>query len=80
MERILHGVNDLKRDMHWKLAREITQQNKHELISRFHVSELVKRMNRKINAETTRKMLNWSHFIFRQRLIHKAKEFGAAIH
>jgi putative transposase len=74
---ILHRVNNLKRDMHWKLTREIIEQYKHVLISRFHVSEMIKRMNRKMNAETTRKMLNWSHFTFRQRLKHKAKEYGA---
>lgn len=80
MGRILNRVNNLKRDMHWKMAREIVQEYKHVLISRFHVSEMVKKMNRKINTETTRKMLNWSHFIFRQRLKHKAKEFGSVVH
>jgi len=80
MGRISNRVNNLKRDMHWKMAREIVQEYKHGLISRFHVSEMVKKMNRKINTDTTRKMLNWSHFTFRQRLKHKAKEFGVVVH
>ena len=41
---------------------------------------MVKRMSRKINCETVRKMLNWSHFEFRQRLKHKANEFGSVVH
>ncbi len=59
------------------MTRDIVQEYKRVFISKFHVAEMVKKMNRKINIETTRKMLNWSHFTFRQRLKHKAKEYGA---
>ena len=33
------------------------------------------RPTRKINQKTARAMLNWSHFTFRQRLLHKAREY-----
>jgi hypothetical protein len=32
---------------------------------------MIKRMNRRINSETTRKLLNWSYFEFRHGLKHK---------
>jgi transposase len=43
---ILNRVNNLKRDMYWKLVRETVQEYKHILISRFHVSKLVKKIKR----------------------------------
>ncbi len=41
---------------------------------------MVKKMERKIKKETTRRILNWSHFTLLQRLKHKAKEYEAVIH
>jgi transposase len=52
MGRILNQVNNSKREMYWKLAREIVQEYKHVLISRFHVSEKTKKKNRRMNSET----------------------------
>ncbi len=78
--RLRHRVRSLKKDMHWKLTRDIAKENSHILISRFRVSDMVKRISRKINSETVRKMLNWSHFEFRQRLRHKANEYGSVVH
>jgi putative transposase len=75
MGRISNRVNNLKRDMHWR-DDSIIQTHTDFKISCFQISK----ENKKINTETTRKMLNWSHFIFRQRLKHKAKESGAVIH
>ncbi len=75
-----YRIQNLKRDMHWKVAKEIVQQHDHILISRFQVSEMVKKMDRKINLDTVKKMLHWSHFEFRQRLKHKAKEWNSTVH
>src|SRR5689334_6141631 len=41
---------------------------------------MVKRLSRKINSENVRKMLNWSHFLFRQRLKHKAEEVDCRVY
>jgi len=66
--------------MHWKISRDIVQEHKHILMSRFQVSNMSKRTNRKMNSETVRKMLQWSQFEFRQRLKHKAEELGSVVH
>ena len=73
-------IQNLKRDMHWKLAREIVQQNKHILCSRFQVSQMIKKETRKIKKEIIKQMLHWSHYQFRQRLKHKAREYGSIVH
>jgi IS605 OrfB family transposase len=80
MSMLRYRVQNLKRDMHWKVARDIVQKNTHVLISKFQVSRMAKKIDRKVGSETVKKMLNWSHFEFRQRLRHKANEFGAVIH
>jgi putative transposase len=78
--KLRHRVQNLKRDMHWKIARDIVQENKDILISRFQLFDMAKRISRKINSETVRKMLNWGYFESRQSLRHKANEFGAVVH
>lgn len=78
--QLRYRIQNLKRDMHWKLAKEIVQEYDHILISRFQVSEMINKIDRKINCETVKKMLHWSHFEFRQRLRHKAKEWGSVVH
>jgi putative transposase len=40
---------------------------------------MVKRLSRKINSENVWKMLNWNHFLFQQRLKHKAEEIGCHV-
>jgi putative transposase len=57
----------------------------HIMISRFNVSEMAKKeqengKKRKLNAETTRKLLNWSHFKFRQRLKEMAELTSCVVH
>ncbi|KAF0520634.1 transposase [Gigaspora margarita] len=36
---------------------------------------MVKRANRRIRSKTTRAMLGWSHYRFKQRLINKTREY-----
>jgi putative transposase len=80
MDKVALRIKNLKRDMHWKISRIVVQEHKHIMLSRFQVSDMEKRMGRKINSETVRKMLQWSHFEFRQRQKHKAEEFGSVAH
>jgi putative transposase len=41
---------------------------------------MVKHIDRKIGSITVRKMMSWSHFLFRQRLKHKAEEYRCTVH
>ena len=69
---------NLKKDFHWKIARHITLNNKHIMISRFQVSNMVNKLTRNINSKT-RCLLNWSHFDFRQRLKHQGLIVAAKV-
>jgi hypothetical protein len=77
-------LENLKRDAHWKLAAELCRSYEHVMIPVFAASEMVRRSDesrtRTISPTTVRKMLNWSHFEFRQRLKHKADELGTRVH
>jgi putative transposase len=80
MGRLSTRIKNLRRDMHWKISGDIVLEHKYIFISRFQASDMVKRISRKIQSETVRKMLQWSHFEFRQRLEQKAEEFGSVVH
>ena len=41
---------------------------------------MVKRLSQKINSDSIRKILNWSHFLFWQRLKSKAEEVRCQIY
>jgi putative transposase len=80
MGRLRHKIQDIKQDMHWKVVNDICKENEQILISRLPVSQMTKRFTRNINKETTKKMLNWSHFLFRERLKHKSEEYHSHVH
>jgi putative transposase len=47
----------------------------------FETQKMATRLHRRIRSKTARDMLTWSHYSFRQRLLHKAREFpGCHIH
>ena len=45
------------------------------MLPSFETSNMVRRGERRIRAKTAREMLTWGHWRFKQRLIHKAREF-----
>jgi transposase len=73
-------IDNLKTDVHWKLANELCASYEHVMIPVFKVSQMVNRFKRKIRCRTVREMLHWSHYAFRQRLICKGEEWGTAVH
>ena len=73
-------VRNLRKDMHWKLSSQLSQDYDHILIPSFQTSEMVLRAKRKINNKTVRSMLNWGHYEFREKLKHKAFMNGTSVH
>lgn len=73
-------VQGLKQSFHKSLAFELCQNYDHILISKFKVSGMIKKHERKIKCETVRKMLNWSHFSFRKRLIDHSEKIANRVH
>ena len=67
------------------IAKEWVTSYDHVMISRFNVSKMVEKeqengKKRKLNSETTRKLLHWSHFKFRQRLKEMAEVTSCVVH
>lgn len=77
---IQNKIHNWMKTAHWNIARELCQTYDHILISRFKVQGMIKKYQRKINCENVRKMLQWSHYLFRQRLKSKAEEWGCQVH
>jgi putative transposase len=73
-------IEGLKESFHKSLVVDLCKEYDHILISRFQVSGMVKRHERKINSVTVRKMLNWSHFSFRKRLIQHSEKVNVRVH
>jgi len=76
----------LTREAHISISKEWISSYDHILISRFNVSSMVKKEDeitgkrRKLNSETTRKLLNWSYFKFRKRLKEMAEFTSCVVH
>ncbi|AVK76442.1 transposase [Pandoravirus neocaledonia] len=73
---IMLKTRDLKSDAHWKVAKALCERYDHVLIPRLPVSVMVRALAR----STTRQMMHWSHYEFRQRLHHKAAQLGVHVH
>jgi len=64
-------------ELHRQLARWLCKTHKVILLPSFNTGEMVnnkRSKKRRISGRTARQMLNWRHFQFRERLLHKAKE------
>lgn len=73
-------VQHLQDDLIHKFSKEACSQYDHVLISKFNVSDMVKKGNRVIGKATTRKMLRWNHYRCRQHMKFKAEITGCKVH
>ncbi len=73
-------ITGLKESFHKNLAHELCKDYDHILISKFNVSGMIKKHERKIKSDTVRKMLNWGHYSFRKRLINHSEKAGSRVH
>ena len=71
-------MDHLKKDAHWKVAKDLCARYDHIMVPTLETSQMVERVNRRINSDTVRKMLHWSHYEFRQKLKHTAVSRGCA--
>jgi IS605 OrfB family transposase len=67
---------DLKVDAHWKVARALCTEYDDVIIPKFHCSTMMRFLAR----SSTRQLMHWGHYEFRQRLQHKAQELGVRVH
>lgn len=73
--RIRLKIKNLVRDLHCKMSKWLCENHSLILIPSFETSRMVVRNKRRIRSKTARAMLTWSHYSFKQRLLHKCKEY-----
>lgn len=73
--RVRLKVRNLIDDMHKKLAKWLCEKYTVVLLPAFETSGMIRRGQRKINSKTVRGMVTWSHYRFRQRLLHKVQTY-----
>ena len=79
VNRLRERIANLKADSHHRICHDILKNADTILIPDFKTSQMIKKGERKIRKVTVRKMLNWSHYSLRQKLITKAKELGKKV-
>ena len=73
-DRLRLRIQRLRRDCHHRIVHHLVTNHDVIIIPEFKVSNMANRATRKIGKESVRKMINWGHYEFRQRLLIKAKE------
>ena len=77
--RMIRRLKNLVEDLHRKTCKFICDRYDVVFIPIFNTKDMVKRAHRRINSKTSRSMMTWSHFKFRQMLIAKAEETGTFV-
>lgn len=72
-------MTNLVRDMHWKVARLLCEENHTIFIPIFETSKMCKNGRRTIPKCVANSLLRQSHYLFRQRLLMKAKDFDTTV-
>jgi transposase len=61
--------------MHKKLVKWLCENYTTVLLPAFETSGMIRKGQRKINAETVRGMVTWSHYHCRQSMLHKVRAY-----
>jgi putative transposase len=80
MTKLRFKIKNLVKEVHCKIVHFLVTNFQNIIIPPFNVGQMIKKGNRKISSKTVRKMVCWSHYGFRQRLLTKAKEIGVSVH
>jgi putative transposase len=73
--RINLKIHHLVRDLHHRLAAWLCRNYRAIILPEFETSQMIRRGKRRLNSKTARKMVTWSHGLFRQHLLHKQREY-----
>jgi putative transposase len=73
--RIQAKIRNLVDDLHKKMVSWLCHNYKVILLPSFKTSHMLRRGHRRIRSKTARNMATWAHYRFKQRLLHKAREF-----
>jgi putative transposase len=67
-------IRNLVSELHWKSIKFLFDNFDVILLPEYNTSNMVLKGNRKINYKTARQLLTYSSYLFKQRILHKAKE------
>jgi putative transposase len=73
--RILQRIRNLVDELHKKMVRWLCLHYRVVLLPEFETSKMLRRGQRRIGSKTARAMATWSHYRFKQRLLHKSREY-----
>ncbi|MCC3451790.1 MAG: hypothetical protein JGK16_31370 [Microcoleus sp. PH2017_09_SFU_O_A] len=77
--RIRSKIQNLVDELHKKAAHFITTNYRVIFLPTFETSQMVKRVQRKINKKSVRQMLTWAHYRFKQIIKHQADKNGSIV-
>lgn len=77
IDKYRNKIKNYINDIHWKTVAFLTKNYKHILIPVFETQKISQKMNLSKNK---RSLLTWSHYLFRMRLLHKARENGSSVY
>jgi putative transposase len=72
-------IRNLISEIHWKTARFLCTNFDVIILPTFETSQMVLKGKRKLRSKSVRQMLTYSHFLFKQRIKHKANELGKLV-
>ena len=81
-QRMLHISKKVKnciQDCHHKISKWLSEKYKYIFLPIFETQKLSKKENRKISNLTTRSMMTWSHYKFKELLKYKMKRSGGRL-
>jgi putative transposase len=73
--RIQRRIRNLVDDLHKKVTKWTCENYNTIFLPKFETQKMVFRSQRKINTKTARKMLTWSHYRFKTRLVNQARDY-----
>lgn len=79
-QKMRDKIKNIVKELHWKASKFLCVNFKKIFIPEFKTQDMAIKKDRKINKKTVRNMMTWSHYLFRQRLIHQAKKYGSDIY
>jgi putative transposase len=77
--RATKKIHNLVDDVHHCTAAHLCKNYSMVLLPTFETQKMSARQSRKINSKTARAMMTWSHYRFKQFLLHKARETGTKV-
>lgn len=80
-QRLRYRIKDLVTELHWKCASWLCSRYTDIILPKFPTQQMVcKEGGRCIRSKTARGLMTFSHFTFRQRLIHTASMTGSKVY